>query len=821
MDLHERLRSLERENAILRQQLAILRAQFTASLAAHELPFDAVFHQLPLPMVLFAPDGLAVAMNRANEQLVATPIDQVVGRYNIYQDPAAQKRGFVAAFESARRGQVTTMPPTPYDTAEANIEGRTIDQQFWSETTYFPIYDHMHRLVLIGELNRDVTDWVRIREEEQRLAAELRDREQHFSALFDQLSLGIVVIEESGRILDCNRAVTSILGFERHELIGKLILHRTHPDDRTRDLALWEELLEGKRNSYTIEKRYFHKDGHIVYGRMTCSAVRDEHGKITFLVRLIEDISAQRNAEAAVETSRRLLQDIINQIPALIFVKDIEGRYLIVNERLARFSGYQPEAMIGKCDDELFAPALADYYRAFDREVILHRRPIQRDDDRWTADGLTSYTTIKFPLFDHEGTMYGIAGVSIDVTERRRMERERERIEQQLRETQRLESLGLMAGGIAHDFNNLLVGVLGNVSLALNEIPEDHTVYPLLTQIEQAALRATELTGQLLTYTGRHQLEMQRLDLKQVVEEMQTLLRSLLPRRIEIIVQSSPTPLPINGNVAQIRQILLNLAINGAEAISGTGKVTIITQPCELSADDMANMQIGSDQPPGHYAALIVQDTGHGMDEITKARIFDPFFSTKFTGRGLGLAAVNGIVRSHRAALTINTAPNQGTTFSVFFPISLTDTSAELPTPVKQTTSITATTSNELPQRGVLIVDDEAEVRHVALRMLQRLGFIAYAAGSSEEAHQVMAQFGEQMLLALIDLTMPDITGDVLATDVLQHYPHVHVILMSGFSQQELPANLRNSRRASFLAKPFTIAALSAAIRNALSSYAV
>ncbi|RMD72185.1 MAG: response regulator, partial [Chloroflexi bacterium] len=183
--------------------------------------------------------------------------------------------------------------------------------------------------------------------------------------------------------------------------------------------------------------------------------------------------------------------------------------------------------------------------------------------------------------------------------------------------------------------------------------------------------------------------------------------------------------------------------------------------------------------------------------------------------------AVNGIVRSHRAALTINTAPNQGTTFSVFFPISMTDTSAELPTPVKQTTSIAATTSNDLPQRGVLIVDDEAEVRHVALRMLQRLGFTAYAAGSSEEAHQVMAQFGEQIILALIDLTMPDITGDVLATDVLQHYPHVHVILMSGFSQQELPANLRNSGRASFLAKPFTIVALSAAIRNALSSHAV
>lgn len=137
MDIHERLRSLERENALLRQQLSILRAQISANLAPNQLPFDTLFHQLPIPMVLFSLDGLAVAMNQANAQLVATPIDQVVGVYNIYNDPAAQKHGFVAAFESARRGQITTMPPTPYNTAEARLEGRVVDQQFWSETTYF------------------------------------------------------------------------------------------------------------------------------------------------------------------------------------------------------------------------------------------------------------------------------------------------------------------------------------------------------------------------------------------------------------------------------------------------------------------------------------------------------------------------------------------------------------------------------------------------------------------------------------------------------------------------------------------------------------
>jgi len=822
MDIHERLRSLEHENAILRQQLSILRAQVTVSLATHPIPFDAIFHQLPLPMVLFAPDGLAVAMNQANAQLVATPIDEIVGRYNIFNDPVAQKQGFVAAFESARRGRVTTIPPTLYNTAEANIAGRVIDQQFWSETTYFPIYDALQRLVLIGELNRDVTDWVRMREEEQRLAATLREREQRFAAVFNQIHFGIVIVNESGRIIDCNRAISIFLGFEREELIGKQILHRTHPDDRERDQVLWQELLNGTRDSYTIEKRYLHKDGHIVYGRMTCVAMRNENGQITFLVRMIEDLSAQRAAEAEAEAGRRLLQDIIDQIPALIFVKDVTGRYLIVNERLARFAGYRPQDMIGKVDEDLFPPALAEYYRAFDREVIEHRRSIQRDDDRWTGDGLTAFTTIKFPLFDHAGNIYGVAGVALDVTERRQLELERQRIEQQLREAQRLESLGAMAGGIAHDFNNLLVSVLGNVSLALSETTADHPMYNLLVQIEQAALRATELTNHLLTYTGRHQPEMQRIDLKQTVEETEHLLRSMIPHRIELVFVPANTPLPIEANIAQVRQVLMNLVINAAEAIDGSGVVTITTSLRELCADELSTMVIGADRPPGQYAALVVQDTGHGMDEMTKARIFDPFFSTKFTGRGLGLATVNGIVRAHHGALQLVTAPGQGTTFTIYWPLAPSASPSEEPSPSAQSVPpVQATHTNAGINSTVLVVDDEPAVRHVAQRMLHRLGFTVYEAGSSDEALFMMRQYGEQITLTLIDLTMPGMTGDELADTLLAQYPTLRIILTSGFSQQEVPAHLRATGKVSFLAKPFTMNTLSQAINIALSSHAL
>jgi CheY-like chemotaxis protein len=265
----------------------------------------------------------------------------------------------------------------------------------------------------------------------------------------------------------------------------------------------------------------------------------------------------------------------------------------------------------------------------------------------------------------------------------------------------------------------------------------------------------------------------------------------------------------------------MNLVINGAEAIDGAGIVRITTELRELSATDMQKMEIGADQPPGRYAALIVQDTGHGMDELTKARIFDPFFSTRFTGRGLGLAAVNGIIRAHRGALKLDTTLHAGTTFTIFWPLATApDVSDDPPLPSPSTvTSQPETTPGD--GRMVLLVDDEPQVRQVAQRMLRRLGFTVHEAENSDIALQLMQEYGSQIVLALIDLTMPGMTGDELATTLLEQFPTLRIILMSGFSQQELPPHLRTSGRVSFLAKPFTLTTLTAAVTTALSSHTV
>ncbi len=295
----------------------------------------------------------------------------------------------------------------------------------------------------------------------------------------------------------------------------------------------------------------------------------------------------------------------------------------------------------------------------------------------------------------------------------------------------------------------------------------------------------------------------------------------MIPHRIELVFVPATTPLPIEANIAQVRQVLMNLAINAAEAINGSGVVTITTGLRELCAHELSSMQIGADQPPGQYAALTVQDTGQGMDETTKARIFDPFFSTKFTGRGLGLATVNGIVRAHRGALELVTAPGQGTTFTVYWPLVTSSPTQEEMSPPSQSAPVQTTSTNVGVNSTVLVVDDEPAVRHVAQRMLHRLGFTVYEAGSSDEALFMMRQYGEQITLTLIDLTMPGMTGDELADTLLAQYPTLRIILTSGFSQQEVPAHLRATGKVSFLAKPFTMNTLSQAINIALSSHAL
>lgn len=392
--------------------------------------------------------------------------------------------------------------------------------------------------------------------------------------------------------------------------------------------------------------------------------------------------------------------------------------------------------------------------------------------------------------------LQSVATVLAVAIERFYAEQERRRIESQMLQTQKLESLGLLAGGIAHDFNNLLTGIIGHTSLALLDLPPNHQLQPHLTAIDQAAQRAAELCNQLLVYAGRGQRSLEMVDLSTLVREMSDILRLPTNRSSQVAVHyelDSNLP-PVVVEASQIRQIVLNLLTNAIEAIGErVGTVTLRTSVVTLTATDLRRLNLMPTIPPGEYVTLTVSDTGIGMDEATQRRIFDPFFSTKPKGHGLGLAAVQGIVRRHQGAIQVNSAPGLGSTFTVYLPATR-----------KAISPASKPQSMPVILRGIaLIVDDEAAIRTTLSRILERAGMVTLEAANGHGALTLLTETALGIDIAVVDLAMPGMNGLELLAAIRQRYPKLPVLLMSGNPGQVTDDSLPLDQYTDFIPKPY------------------
>jgi two-component system cell cycle sensor histidine kinase/response regulator CckA len=413
------------------------------------------------------------------------------------------------------------------------------------------------------------------------------------------------------------------------------------------------------------------------------------------------------------------------------------------------------------------------------------------------------------PLFDEHGAVRGAVGAFVDITARKEEERRKRDVERDLLETQKLESLGILAGGIAHDFNNLLTGVMGSASLARLELPPTSPVLVHVDHVERAAQRAADLCKQMLAYSGRGRFVLEDIDLSSLVEEMSYLLRTSINKKAQLRFQLARDLPAVHADATQLRQVVMNLVINASEAI-GTqgGLIGFSTGFTQLEAGDMRDAIPGPELPPGRYVHLEVSDTGCGMARDTLKRIFEPFFTTKFTGRGLGLAAVLGIVRGHGGALKVYSEVGHGTTFKILLPCQVTAPKA-----------ITAGSGRTATWRGcgnVLVVDDDDSVRTVVSRMLEQLGLQVTVASDGRAALEAFRTCEDGFRLVLLDLTMPHLDGEQTFRELRLIDPEVEVLLMSGFNEQEAISRFAGKGLAGFLQKPFRIDALAAKLRELL-----
>ncbi len=505
-------------------------------------------------------------------------------------------------------------------------------------------------------------------------------------------------------------------------------------------------------------------------------------------VSLAAEVVERRRAEEALRTSEAQWRSLVQNCPDFVVTIDTEGRITFVNRPIA-----QVGLAAGKRVFDLAPMSSHEELRAQLARVFNTGEPgaleIDVDSERHVA------FDVRIAPITGEGAVKSAVILARDITERRAVEAERARMQERLLTAQKLDSLGLLAGGVAHDFNNLLTAILGSASVALLKLPAEAPARRAIETLVAAARRASELTQQLLAYSGRGKFEVRPVDLAAQIRELYIVLEAAVPKRITLRTDLDANVPAVLADVGQMQQVVMNLVINAAEAIGDrSGTISLRTGRATISADDVVEPFTGEPPAPGEYVMLEVTDDGCGMDPETIARVFDPFFTTKATGRGLGLAAVHGIVRSHHGALRIVSAPGGGTTFRVLLPASAVPAEAHHNEPAAS-----------LEGGGlVLVVDDENLLRRAARQIIEHFGYGAIEAEDGYAAIEIFRERSREIAIVVLDMTMPGMSGEETFHELRRIRPDACVVLSSGFNELEATRRFSGTEFAAFLQKPYT-----------------
>ncbi|HEY6880104.1 MAG TPA: response regulator [Polyangiales bacterium] len=532
------------------------------------------------------------------------------------------------------------------------------------------------------------------------------------------------------------------------------------------------------------------------------------------------------------DKSQAVLRAILESPQGIvIFALDREYRYLAFNENHARTIQliWGEPIDVGLCmldiikrdDDRLRAKDNFDRALRGESFVLHEEYGDEQLERRYYEDAYN-------PIRDQDGHVIGLTVYLTDITDRRKAELElqsyRTRLEElverrtseleaahaQLLHVQKLESLGVLAGGIAHDFNNLLAVILGRAELATALIPQESAARAHLTIVQETALEARMLTKQLLGYSGKGKFMVQLVDLNLLIESMMQLLRASISRAVSLVFERHPQPQLVEADITQLRQVVLNLVTNAAEAIGDrVGQVTIRTVTREVDAQYLQRTRAQPLVPVGTYVAIDVEDTGCGMDERVRSKLFDPFFTTKFAGRGLGLAAVLGIVSGHRGSIAVTSTLGVGSSFAVLLP-AVSD-GREPPRPRSSPPAPQAEKRSTL-----LVIDDERAVREMTAVSLESVGHAVLTAEGGREGVATFAAQRERIELVLLDLTMPEMDGEQTLRALQAVDPSVSVLVMTGYAEDDVYEHFQPDELAGFLAKPFARDELFGAVDAAL-----
>jgi PAS domain S-box-containing protein len=747
--------------------------------AASECPHQTIFHEIlenaPVAITIVrAPDFVYELVNPAFEALVCG--EETLGRR------VADVWGEAAA-------------PLILDLEQVIATGRpreSVDVPLVVRRTPGGEPEHIHttmiRVPLLGldgkpdrvlTMGFETTEAVR----QRRLVDETLARDE---AIMANLEEGLLIADSTGRIISANPAALRVHGWNSAEEalrqlpeFGEFRVETLEGESVPLENWPLARILRGEtlRNVELAVARLDTGETRII--SYSGSPISDSRTRIAFAVLTVRDVTGQKEAERKLRESERHFRELADSMPHLVWISRPDGYHVYFNRRWYEELGIDARQSLGEGWREHLHPDDRERSsRAWHHSLatgedfhIEYRFRTAHGEYRW-------YLGRAVPARDNQGQIVRWYGTCTDIHDRKR-EEERQR------QTQKLESIGLLAGGVAHDFNNLLTGIMGNASLALEDTgpaAEDK-----IRRILDAAERAAHLTRQLLAYSGKGQFFVADLDMSQSVRDMLDLLRLSVPKSIDIRLDLQDRLPLVCCDPGQLQQLVMNLVINAGEAFpDGTpGLISISTGLCEIGQGFTGALE--DEIEPGRYTWLQVADTGCGMDEEVRRKIFDPFFSTKFTGRGLGLAAVAGIMRSLKGAVDVRSERGKGTVFTLYFPAG-----RAAPAPDRET-------------RGtILVVDDEPEVRHFIATVLERAKFHILTADNGEHGLQIFDAHRGEIAAVIVDVIMPVMSGSELLANIRARRPRMKVLLTSGCAEAEARRLCASLHDAVFLQKPYT-----------------
>ncbi|MCB2189053.1 MAG: PAS domain S-box protein [Deltaproteobacteria bacterium] len=646
--------------------------------------------------------------------------------------------------------------------------------------------------------------------------------ESRLAQIIDFLPDATFVIDHRGRVVAWNRAIEKMTGIKALDILGKGDYEYSLPFYGRRRPVLIDLV---NRKDPKVESSYasFKREGEILFSETqlkntsglgarhlwnVAGPLYDLRGNQIGAIESIRDVSGYKNALKELEDSQTRYRDLFNSINDIIYTQDMEGRFLSANAALCNLLGCSETSILGRKASEFMQSRMRPL---FVKEYLgdLKTKGFHHGTSAYqTRQGKRSYIEYKSTLVTPEDGPPYISGSGRDVTERVLANRKLKKLQEQLIQSQKMEAMGTLAGGIAHDFNNILAAIMGYAELAGLAPTLGRDPAPDLARILSAAERARDLVRRILTFSRKVAAERRPLDLNQAVTRALGLLEHTLPRMVRLEARLFPGLAMVSADPNQMEQIILNLATNAADAMPGGGRLLLETRNVHLPEEGQAALP---EIRPGEYALLEVADSGQGMDPATLEHIYDPFFTTKEVGKGtgLGLSTVYGIVKAHEGHILCESGPARGTVFRVFLPALGADAAAEA--------SLAPAARPDQPgQETVWLVDDEEALREMGARLLESVGYQVRAAASGEELLAMYREAGQRPDLVILDLNMPGMGGEKCLRELLALDPRARILVASGYSSAGQAPDCLAAGAAAYLAKPFRLPDLLAAVREVL-----